>query len=59
MGGSRFLLENGPLDRWVRNVVTVYPVVIVALVGNIVRHFDPADPTPNCVFMGRWNTHSV
>ncbi|KAM9323423.1 uncharacterized protein KZ484_021527 [Pholidichthys leucotaenia] len=46
-----FILENWLLDRWVRNILTVYPVVIVALVGNVYRHFNPADPTPNSVFM--------
>lgn len=51
----RFILENWVLDRWVRNILTVYPVVIVALVGNIYKHFNPADPTPNSVFMGEFN----
>ncbi|XP_037644289.1 uncharacterized protein si:dkey-29d8.3 [Sebastes umbrosus] len=46
-----FLLENWVLDRWVRYILTVYPVVIVALVGNVLKHFNPADPTPNSVFM--------
>ncbi|XP_071769152.1 uncharacterized protein LOC139922519 [Centroberyx gerrardi] len=46
-----FILENFVLDRWVRNILTVYPVVIVALVGNITKHFHPADPSPNSVFM--------
>ncbi|XP_019955840.1 uncharacterized protein [Paralichthys olivaceus] len=46
-----FILENWVLDRWVRNILTVYPVVIVALVGNVYKHFNPADPTPNSVFM--------
>ncbi|XP_059200256.1 uncharacterized protein LOC131980101 [Centropristis striata] len=46
-----FILENWFLDRWVRNILTVYPVIIVALVGNVLRHFDPDDPTPNTVFM--------
>ncbi|XP_029380821.1 uncharacterized protein LOC115057763 [Echeneis naucrates] len=46
-----FILENWVLDRWVRNILTVYPVVIVALVGNIFKHFNPADPTPNSMFM--------
>ncbi|KAF3698863.1 hypothetical protein EXN66_Car014550 [Channa argus] len=46
-----FILENWVLDRWVRNILTVYPVVIVALVGNIFRHFNLSDPTPNSVFM--------
>ncbi|KAA8587611.1 hypothetical protein FQN60_016473, partial [Etheostoma spectabile] len=46
-----FVLENWVLDRWVRNILTVYPVVIVALVGNVFQHFKPAHPTPNTVFM--------
>lgn len=46
-----FLLETWVLDRWVRNVLTVYPVVVVALLGNVFRHFDPEDPSPNAVFM--------
>lgn len=50
----RFILENWVLDRWVRNILTVYPVVIVALVGNVWKHFNPADPTANSVFMGEF-----
>ncbi|XP_068605337.1 uncharacterized protein si:dkey-29d8.3 [Brachionichthys hirsutus] len=46
-----FFLENWVLDRWVRNILTVYPVLIFALVGNIARHFNPADPTANSIFM--------
>ncbi|KAE8291476.1 hypothetical protein D5F01_LYC11084 [Larimichthys crocea] len=46
-----FIVENWVLDRWVRNILTVYPVVIVALVGNIARHYHAADPTTNSVFM--------
>ncbi|XP_075871616.1 uncharacterized protein LOC142881307 [Nelusetta ayraudi] len=46
-----FILENWVLDRWVRNILTVYPVVIVALVGNVWKHFNPEDPTANAVFM--------
>ncbi|XP_030016416.1 uncharacterized protein LOC115437333 [Sphaeramia orbicularis] len=46
-----FILENWALDRWVRNIVTVYPVVIVALVGNIMKHYNSADPSPNSIFM--------
>ncbi|XP_041847564.1 uncharacterized protein LOC121643968 [Melanotaenia boesemani] len=45
-----FILENWVLDRWTRNILTVYPVVIVALVGILYKHFNPADPTPNSVF---------
>lgn len=50
----RFILENWVLDRWVRNILTVYPVVIVALVGNIWKHYKPADPSANSVFMGEF-----
>ncbi|XP_037535197.1 uncharacterized protein LOC119412283 [Nematolebias whitei] len=45
-----FILENWVLDRWVRNILTVYLVVIVALAGNVNKHFNPPDPTPNSVF---------
>ena len=31
----RFVLENFVIDRHVRYILTVYPVVIVALVGNV------------------------
>ncbi|XP_072219213.1 uncharacterized protein [Leuresthes tenuis] len=46
-----FILENWVLDRWVRNILTVYPVVIVALVGIIYKQFNPTHSTPNSVFM--------
>ncbi|XP_061588698.1 uncharacterized protein LOC133452946 [Cololabis saira] len=46
-----FILENWALDRWVRNIVTVYPVVIVALVGILYKKLNMADLTPNCIFM--------
>ncbi|KAJ0059092.1 hypothetical protein NL108_007474, partial [Boleophthalmus pectinirostris] len=46
-----FILENWVLDRWVRYIVMVYPVVIVALVGNITKHYHAPDPTPNSIFM--------
>ena len=51
----RFILENWVLDRWVRNILTVYPVVIVALIGNIVKHFNSVDPTTNSIFMSEFN----
>lgn len=51
---GRFILENWVLDRWVRNILTIYPVVIVALVGNIWKHFNPAHPSTNAVFMGEF-----
>ncbi|CAL8346994.1 unnamed protein product [Merluccius merluccius] len=45
-----FLLENVVLDRWVRSLQTVYPVVIVALLGNVSRHYELVQPTTNAVF---------
>ncbi|KAM9719583.1 uncharacterized protein ACNS7B_020354 [Menidia menidia] len=45
-----FILENWVLDRWVRDILTVYPVVIFALSGIIYQHFTPPHPTPNSVF---------
>lgn len=53
-GLCRFILENWVLDRWVRYILTVYPVVIVALVGNVWKHFNPENPTANSVFMGEF-----
>ncbi|KAM9845271.1 uncharacterized protein ACBR49_012010 [Aulostomus maculatus] len=46
-----FILEQWALDRYVRNILTVYPVVIVALLGNVLKHFNPDDPRPNTIFM--------
>lgn len=56
---SRFILENWVLDRWVRNILTVYPVVIVALVGNVWKHFHPDEPTANAVFTGQRHARPV
>lgn len=56
---SRFILENWVLDRWVRNILTVYPVVIVALVGNVWKHFNPNGPTANAVFMGKFVMNDI
>lgn len=47
------------LDRWVRNILTVYPVVIVALVGNVWKHFNPNDPSANAVFMGKFVMNDI
>ncbi|KAM6948441.1 uncharacterized protein FYW47_016405 [Aplochiton taeniatus] len=46
-----FLLENFVLDRWVRWVLTIHPVVVLALLGIVSKHFDPGHPSPNAIFM--------
>ncbi|KAJ3595372.1 hypothetical protein NHX12_004676 [Muraenolepis orangiensis] len=45
-----FFLENVVLSRWVSSLQTVYPVVVLALLGTVVRHYDPAEPTTNSLF---------
>ena len=48
----RFVVENFVIDRHVRYILTVYPVVIVALVGNVYKHYDPEAPGRNAKFTG-------
>ncbi|KAG5850308.1 hypothetical protein ANANG_G00080850 [Anguilla anguilla] len=45
-----FVLENFILDNHVRYILTVYPVVILALSGNISKNFDAALPSNNGIF---------
>ncbi|XP_012683319.2 uncharacterized protein si:dkey-29d8.3 [Clupea harengus] len=45
-----FVVENFVIDRHVRYILTVYPVVIVALVGNVYKHYDPEAPGRNAKF---------
>ncbi|CAL8236751.1 unnamed protein product [Boreogadus saida] len=45
-----FFLENVFLDRWVRPLQTVYPVVVLALSGAVSRHHHLLHPTANSVF---------
>ncbi|XP_038149570.1 uncharacterized protein LOC119788947 [Cyprinodon tularosa] len=45
-----FFLENFILDRHVRFVLTVYPVVIWALTGVFTENYNAADPTRNNIF---------
>ncbi|MCI4391561.1 hypothetical protein PGIGA_G00135850 [Pangasianodon gigas] len=45
-----FVLENSFLDKHVRYILTVYPVIIVALSGNITKNFDASAPGTNGVF---------
>ena len=48
----RFGIENFLLDQHVRYILTIYPVVIIALVGNVTKHYGPAAPSANAIFMG-------
>lgn len=48
----RFGIENFLLYQHVRYILTIYPVVIIALVGNVTKHYDPAAPSANAIFMG-------
>ncbi|XP_027721420.1 uncharacterized protein LOC114045542 isoform X1 [Vombatus ursinus] len=45
-----FYLENFLLDKYVRYILTVYPVVMVALSGNIAQHYNTSAPTRNNIF---------
>ncbi|XP_056669904.1 uncharacterized protein LOC103102780 [Monodelphis domestica] len=45
-----FYLENFLLDKHVRYILTVYPVVMVALSGNIAQHYNTTAPSGNNVF---------
>ncbi|XP_062377580.1 uncharacterized protein LOC134066305 isoform X2 [Sardina pilchardus] len=46
-----FILENSVLDKYVRYILTIYPVIIVALTGNITKNYDPAAPSRNAIFI--------
>ncbi|XP_072513724.1 uncharacterized protein [Salminus brasiliensis] len=45
-----FILETFVIDKHVRYILTVYPVVIVALSGNITKNFDSSAPSRNAIF---------
>lgn len=45
-----FILENFVLDRYVRYILTIYPVVILALLGNVSKNYQPGNPSANAVF---------
>ncbi|XP_041670690.1 uncharacterized protein LOC121527730 isoform X2 [Cheilinus undulatus] len=46
-----FVLENLVLDKHVRYILIVYPVVIWALSGNLDKNFDAKSPNRNGVFI--------
>ncbi|KAG9278455.1 hypothetical protein AMEX_G6331 [Astyanax mexicanus] len=45
-----FAVENFVVEKHVRYILSVYPVVIYALIGSLSRHYDPAAPGRNAVF---------
>ncbi|XP_071769882.1 uncharacterized protein LOC139923080 [Centroberyx gerrardi] len=46
-----FILENFVLDKHVRYILTIYPVVIWALSGNLDKNYDAAAPSRNGIFI--------
>ncbi|KAG8009478.1 hypothetical protein GBF38_017786 [Nibea albiflora] len=46
-----FILENSVLDKHVRYILTIYPVVIWALTGVFTKNYDAAAPTRNNIFI--------
>ncbi|KAG5286839.1 hypothetical protein AALO_G00019340 [Alosa alosa] len=47
-----FIVENFVIDRHVRYILTIYPVVMMALVGNVYKHYDPEAPGRNAELTG-------
>ncbi|KAG5268586.1 hypothetical protein AALO_G00214190 [Alosa alosa] len=46
-----FVVENFVLDKHVRYILTIYPVIIVALTGNMTKNFNAAAPSRNGIFI--------
>uniref|UniRef100_UPI0037E8AA0B uncharacterized protein n=1 Tax=Semicossyphus pulcher TaxID=241346 RepID=UPI0037E8AA0B len=46
-----FILENVVLDKYVRYILIVYPVVIWALCGNLDKNYDAKAPSRNGIFI--------
>lgn len=46
-----FILENFVLDKYVRYILIVYPVVIWALAGNLDKNYNPDSPSRNGIFI--------
>ncbi|KAJ8383300.1 hypothetical protein AAFF_G00222360 [Aldrovandia affinis] len=45
-----FVVENFVLEMHVRYILTIYPVVTWALLGNVAKHYNVATPTRSSVF---------
>ncbi|KAI4874020.1 hypothetical protein NFI96_029909, partial [Prochilodus magdalenae] len=54
-----FAVENFLIEKHVRYILTVYPVIIYALIGSLSKHYDPAAPGRNAVFTGKLKAGSV
>lgn len=50
---DRFVLEQLVLDKHVRYILVIYPVVIWALSGNLDKNYDAETPTLNGIFIGK------
>ncbi|KAM7390441.1 hypothetical protein PAMA_008548 [Pampus argenteus] len=46
-----FIVENFVLDKHVRYILTIYPVVIWALSGNLDKNYDATSPSRNGIFI--------
>lgn len=53
MFSRRFIVENFVIEIHVRYILTVYPVIIYALIGNLSKHYNAADPGRNAIFSGK------
>lgn len=49
----RFILENFVFDKHMRYILTIYPVVIWALTGNLMKNYDASSPNRNGLFIGK------
>lgn len=45
-----FTVENFLIEKHVRYILTIYPVIIYALIGSLSKHYDAAAPGRNAVF---------
>lgn len=48
----RFIVETFVFEKHLRYILTVYPVVIVALSGNMTKNYNSADPSRNGIYIG-------
>ncbi|XP_057178210.1 uncharacterized protein si:ch211-161h7.5 isoform X2 [Triplophysa rosa] len=46
-----FIVENFVFEKHLRYILTVYPVVIVALSGNMTKNFNAANPSRNGIYI--------
>ncbi|KAA0704748.1 hypothetical protein E1301_Tti000937 [Triplophysa tibetana] len=46
-----FIVENFVFEKHLRYILTIYPVVIVALSGNLTKNFNAANPSRNGIYI--------